>query len=142
MLAVLISCIGTARLSLRSRAELQLEILALRHQLQVLQRSRPGACGEPRSSIVKLDTVITWHRGAFRLFWTWKPRRRLGRPTVSADVRALIGTMSQANPLWGAPRIHGELLKLGIDVTHPTSTWTSEQLREAFPWDRHRGFSL
>ena len=56
----------------------------------------------------------------FRLFWTWKSRRRIGRPTVPADVRALIRTMSEANPLWGAPRIHGELLKLGIDVSQAT----------------------
>jgi len=54
------------------------------------------------------------------LFWTWKSRRRIGRPTVAADVRALIRTMSEANPLWGAPRIHGELLKLGIDVSQAT----------------------
>src|SRR5262245_36761854 len=53
----------------------------------------------------------------FRLFWTWKSRRRLGRPTVSTDVRGLIRTMSEGNPLWGAPRIHGELLKLGIEVS-------------------------
>jgi putative transposase len=66
--------------------------------------------------IVKPDTVITWHRQGLCLWWTWKSRRRTGRPSVTADVRALIRTMSQANPLWGAPRIHGELLKLGLDV--------------------------
>ncbi len=66
--------------------------------------------------IVKPQTVIAWHRQRFRLFWTWKSRRRTGRPTVPPDVRALIRTMSEANPLWGAPRLHGELLKLGIDI--------------------------
>jgi transposase InsO family protein len=66
--------------------------------------------------IVKPETVIAWHRQGFRLFWTWKSRRRTGRPTVPAAVRTLIRTMSDANPLWGAPRIHGELLKLGIDI--------------------------
>jgi hypothetical protein len=70
--------------------------------------------------IVKPETVIAWHRQGFRLWWTWKSRRRLGRPTVPADVRALIRTMSQANPRWGAPRIHGELLKLGLDVCETT----------------------
>ena len=70
--------------------------------------------------IVKPETVIAWHRRGFRLFWTWKSRRRTGRPTVPSDVRALIRTMSRANPLWGAPRIHGELLKLGIDVCQAT----------------------
>src|SRR6266516_3129439 len=136
MLAVLISLFQTVRLSLRSRAVLQLEILALRHQLQVLQRSRrrrvrlsqadrllwiwlSRVWSSWRSAIVivKPDTVIAWHRRGFRLYWTWKSRRRFGRPTVPADVRALIRTMSQANPLWGAPRIHGELLKLGIEVS-------------------------
>src|SRR5438128_129500 len=122
-------------LSFRSRAALQLEILALRHQLGVLHRSvkRPKlttadrllwAClcriwPNWRSAlvIVKPDTVIAWHRKAFRLFWTWKGRRgRPGRPAVPHDVRELIRRMSRENPLWGAPRIHGELLKLGIDV--------------------------
>ena len=64
--------------------------------------------------IVKPETVIAWHRRGFQMFWTWKSRRRTGRPTVPADVRLLIQTMSQTNPRWGAPRIHGELLKLGI----------------------------
>jgi putative transposase len=122
-------------LSFRSRAALQLEILALRHQLGVLHRSvkRPtlttsdrllwvwlcGIWADWRSAlvIVQPDTVIAWHRKGFRLFWTWKVRcGRSGRPAVPHDVRALIRRMSQENPLWGAPRIHGELLKLGIDV--------------------------
>jgi len=69
------------------------------------------------ADIVRHDTVIAWHPRAFRRYWTWKSRHRLGRPAVSADVRALIRTMSHANPLWGAPRIHGELLKVGIEVS-------------------------
>jgi putative transposase len=70
--------------------------------------------------IVKPETVIAWHREGFRLWWTWKSRRRMGRPTVPADVRTLIRTMAQANPRWGAPRIHGELLKLGVEVCQAT----------------------
>jgi len=67
--------------------------------------------------IVKPDTVIAWHRKSFRLFWTWKVRRgRPGRPSVPKHIRALIRRLSRENPLWGAPRIHGELLKLGIDI--------------------------
>jgi hypothetical protein len=67
--------------------------------------------------IVKSETVIAWHRKGFRPFWTWRVRRgQLGRPPVLKDVRELIRKMSRDNPLWGAPRIHGELLKLGIDV--------------------------
>ena len=141
MMSVLLSLFLTLRNSALSRAELQLELLALRHQLQVLERSRPF---RPRLSradrllwvwfshvwhewrtalvIVKPETVIAWHRRGFRLLWVWKSRRRMGRPTVPADVRMLIRTMSKANPLWGAPRIHGELLKLGIDVCQTTVT--------------------
>jgi hypothetical protein len=66
--------------------------------------------------IVKPDTVVAWHRKGFRLFWTWKSRQRTGRPAVAADVRALIRQIARQNPLWGAPRIHGELLKLGMRV--------------------------
>ena len=122
-------------LSFRSRAALQLEILALRHQLGVLKRSvtRPKlTCSDRflwvwlcriwpdwRSAlvIVQPDTVIRWHRKGFRLFWRWKGRcGRPGRPAVPQDVRELIRRLNRENPLWGAPRIHGELLKLGIDI--------------------------
>src|SRR6187200_3004673 len=67
-------------------------------------------------TIVEPETVIRWHRTGFRSFWRWKSRRRAGRPKVPLEVRQLIREMSLANPLWGAPRIHGEFLKLGIDV--------------------------
>jgi len=140
----------------RSRAALQVEILALRHQISVLRRStkkrtkltmadrlfwawlsRLWAGWRSALVIVKPETVIAWHRKGFRLFWTWKVRHgRTGRPAVSCEVRQLIRTMSRANPLWGAPRIHGELLKLGIQVGEtsvgkymvrhgkpPTQTW-------------------
>ena len=70
--------------------------------------------------IVKPETVIAWHRRGFRLFWTWKSRHRTGRPAVPHDVRDLIRELSTANPLWGAPRIHGELQKLGISVSQST----------------------
>jgi putative transposase len=70
--------------------------------------------------IVKPETVVAWHRRGFRLFWTWKSRHRTGRPGVPPDVRALIRELSTANPLWGAPRIHGELVKLGISVSRST----------------------
>lgn len=71
--------------------------------------------------IVRPETVLAWHRRGFRLFWTWRSRRRLGRPGVPAAVRQLIRTMAEANPLWGAPRIHGELLKLGIGANVSTT---------------------
>jgi putative transposase len=68
----------------------------------------------------KPATVISWHRRGFRLYWGWKSRQRTGRPQVDREVRTLIRTMSTANPLWGAPRIHGELLKLGMAVSQAT----------------------
>lgn len=121
--------------SLRTRAALQLEILALRHQLGVLQRSvkRPKLTASDRFLwawlsatwrdwrsaliLVQPETVIGWHRKGFRLFWRWKSGHgRRGRPRVAAETRQLIRRMSRENPLWGAPRIHGELLKLGIDI--------------------------
>ena len=70
--------------------------------------------------IVKPETVIRWHRAGFRAYWRWKSRPRGGRPKTPAEIRQLIRDMSVANPLWGAPRIHGELLKLGIDVGQTT----------------------
>ena len=140
IMSVFLALLLTLRSCARSRAVLQLEVLALRHQLQVLQRTRPPrrmrlekadrwlwmslsrVWTEWRSAlvIVKPETVIAWHRRGFQMFWTWKSRRRTGRPTVPADVRVLIQTMSQTNLRWGAPRIHGELLKLGIDVSQAT----------------------
>ena len=71
-------------------------------------------------TIVQPDTVLRWHRSGFRLYWRWKSRSRGGRPKVPIEVRSLIRRMSVENPLWGAPRIHGELLKLGIEVAQST----------------------
>ena len=71
--------------------------------------------------IVKAETVIAWHRKGFRLFWTWRIHRgKPGRPKVPQEIRDLIRMLSRNNPRWGAPRIHGELLKLGIELTEPT----------------------
>ena len=119
----------------RSRASLEAEILTLRHQLNVLRRKAPKRLAFSNFDrlvftslyriapgvldalvIVKPETVIRWHRAGFRLFWRWKSRTRGGRPMVPLEIRRLIRDMSLANPLWGAPRIHGELLKLGIDI--------------------------
>ena len=118
---------------------MHLEILALRHQLAVLNRSRPSQLRltaadrvlwawlsqvwsgwRPALVLVKPDTVLAWHRRGFRLFWRWKSGYRTGRPAVAPEVRALIRRMGAANPLWGAPRIHGELQKLGIAVSQAT----------------------
>ena len=123
----------------RSRQSLALENAALRHQLEVLLRnsSRPNLRWPDRAFwdilcllwpdwrkalfIVQPDTVFKWHRQGFRLYWRWLSRpRRPGRPKIPLEVRNLIREMSLANPLWGAPRIHGELLKLGLDVCETT----------------------
>jgi hypothetical protein len=120
---------------LRSRVALEAEILVLRQQINVLRRTRPrrppfisidrlilgGVCRLfPKMydalAIVRPDTVIRWHRAGFRSYWRWKSRHRCGRPTVPLEIRRLIRQMSIANALWGAPRIHGELLKLGVDI--------------------------
>src|ERR1700676_5385809 len=220
MLILLSALLSSLCSMFRARAELELENIALRHQIGVLKRSarkRPKLTTADRLfwiclsrvwcdwrsalDVVKPETVIAWHRKGFRLYWTWKSRHgQAGRPPVSREIRDLIRRMSRENPLWGSPRIHGELLKLGIDVgetsvskymvrgrkppsqtwrtflenhvndlvsvdfftvrtvhfqilyvflvlahdrrrivhvnvtAHPTSAWTAQQLREAFPW--------
>src|SRR4029077_16837160 len=121
---------------IRSRATLEAEIWTLRQQINVLRRGRaprkPSFCAVDRMifvglyrmfpkicdalAIVKPETIVRWHRAGFRLYWRWKPLPRGGRPTVPPEIRKLIREMSIANPLWGAPRIHGELLKLGIEI--------------------------
>src|SRR5215813_7292669 len=123
----------------RTQAKLEAEITMLRHQLNVLRRQAPS---KPRLTvadrllfvwlcrlfpslrdaitIVQPDTVLRWHRSGFRLYWRWKSRSRGGRPKIAIEVRSLIRQMSVENPLWGAPRIHGELLKLGIEVAQST----------------------
>jgi hypothetical protein len=72
------------------------------------------------ASIVRPETVIRWHRAGFQAYWRWKSRPRGGRPKTALEIRQLIREISLANPLWGAPRLHGELLKLGIDVGQTT----------------------
>jgi putative transposase len=140
MLALLFSAVVSIRSWFRSRAALQVEILALRHPLTVLKRSqrgrvrlnpadrllwvwlsRLGSQGRSALLIVKPETVIAWHRRGFRGYWRWKSRQgEAGRSRVDWEVRELIRQMSWANPLWGAPRIPGELLKLGIEVCQAT----------------------
>jgi hypothetical protein len=70
--------------------------------------------------VVKPESVIRWHRRGFRAYWRWKSRRRGGRPRIDREIRDLIRRMNNENPLWGAPRIHSELLMLGIDVALTT----------------------
>ena len=130
--------VSTAISSCKPRRELALENLALRQQLAVFKRTvkRPKINNADQAFwlalmrlwsrwreallVVKPATVIAWHRKGFRLFWAWKSRRRGGRPKVDAEIRALVQRMAEANVGWGAPRMHGELLKLGIEVGEAT----------------------
>jgi putative transposase len=125
---------------MKTRTVLQMENLALRHQLLVLRQStskRPAAEGNGpplldrnfaavrrlalQAGDCAAETVVGWHRTLFRAFWTWKIRHgKPGQPGVSRDTRELIPRMSRENPTWGAPRIHGELLKLGIEIAEST----------------------
>ncbi len=127
--------LAAVRVFVRSRSDTALEVLALRQQVAVLKRQRPRPTLTrldrffwtslrhlwPRWSdvllIVKPETVVRWHRAGFRLYWRWRSRRRTGRPRISEEMRTLIRRLSAENADWGAPRIHGELLKLGFDVS-------------------------
>jgi transposase InsO family protein len=123
----------------KSRAEMGAENLVLRQQINVLRRRMPKRLALTNIdrllfvwlyrwfpsiagafAIVRPETIVRWHRVGFRAYWRWRSRNRVGRPKVSAELRALIGEMSRVNPLWGAPRIHGELLKLGFEVAQST----------------------
>jgi hypothetical protein len=162
---------------LKTQARLEAEIVMLRHQLNVLHRRVPS---KPRLTVadrlifvwlyqlfpsvlsalsaIEPETVLRWHRMGFLLYWRWKSRSRGGRPRIAGEIRRLIRGMSLANRLWGAPRIHGELLKLGIEVAQSTvakymarsgrgrsQTWKTflhnhaagiaRQITDAFPWD-------
>src|SRR5947199_5347372 len=119
----------------KSKSRLEAENAALRHQLIVLQRRVRGRVQLTNGdrlflvllyrwfpsvlraiTIIRPKTLVRWHRAGFRHYWRWKSRSFGGRPQIDADLRALIRRMSVDNPLWGAPRIHGELLKLGFEV--------------------------
>jgi hypothetical protein len=119
----------------KSKSRLEAENAALRHQLIVLQRRVSGRVRLTNGdrlflvmlyrwfpsilkaiTIIRPETLVSWHRTGFRRYWRWKSRSLGGRPQVDADLCALIRRMSADNPLWGAPRIHGELLKLGFEV--------------------------
>jgi hypothetical protein len=137
MLEVLLLFLLTAVLAARSRRDLALENLVLRHQLQVALRTNPHPRLRARDRVLWLwlrqlwpdgwlrhlhvvqpETVLRWHRKGWRLYWTWKSRTKLGRPHLSAEVRELIARISKENPRWGTERIRGELPKLGIVVSN------------------------
>src|ERR1700686_565246 len=123
----------------KSKSRLEAENAALRQQLVVLRRKVHGRVRLTRSdrlfflqlyrwfpsilkviTIVRPGTLVRWHRAGFRCYWRWKSRSMGGRPPIGAELRALIRRMSRENPIWGAPRIHGEVLKLGFTVAQST----------------------
>ena len=139
MITTLGLLVAAARSCFRSRFRLQTENLVLRHQINILRRAAPSRVrptsterlwfvwlyrlwpGVLRSvTIVRPETIVRWHRQGWRAYWRWKSRCAAGRPKVASNVCDLIREISLANPLWGAPRIHGELLKLGIEVAQST----------------------
>ncbi len=140
LIAIVSICLRFLRLITQSREELILENLALRQQLVVLKQKHPRPQLSWRDRIfwvclrllwskwsealmiVKPETVVSWHRQGFRLYWRWKSSsgRKRGRPLTTSEIRELIGRMARENPTWGAPRIHGELLELGFNISERT----------------------
>jgi hypothetical protein len=135
MIALLCFVLAILASPFKLKSRLEAENAALRHQLIVLRRQERGRVRVTNNdrlffiqlyrwfpsvlkvlSIIRPETLVRWHRAGFCQYWRWKSRALGGRPQIEADLRALIRRMSIDNPLWGAPRIHGELLKLGIDV--------------------------
>jgi putative transposase len=138
VLEFIFSILAAIRVSFRSRGDIAIEVLALRQQIAVLKRRRPRPTLNSLDRlfwttlrrfwsrwtdvlvIVRPETVIGWHRAGFRLYWRWRSRPRSGRPKITAEIRLLIRRLAEENAGWGAPRIHGELLKLGFVVSERT----------------------
>ena len=135
MIGLLCFVVAVLASAFKSKVRLEAENATLRHQLVVLRRKlkgRPHLTNSDRWFFVQLyrwfpsilpvlmivrpETLVRWHRAGFRRYWRWKSRPLGGRPQIDTELRALIRRMSVENPLWGAPRIHGELLKLGFEV--------------------------
>ena len=139
MVEALFLLVSLLKSGLKNRTELALENLALRQQLAIFKRDRPQARLKRRDRffwaclssvwqrwresliVVKPETVVRWHRRGFALYWTHLSKRgRAGRSGTGKEIRMLIRKMADANPTWGSPRIHGELLKLGIKISERT----------------------
>src|SRR6476646_1352921 len=139
MIALIWFVLGALASPLKSKIRLEAENATLRHQLVVLRRNLKGRAHLTNNdrwflvqmyrwfplilevvTIVRPDTLVHWHRAGFRRYWRWTSRRRGERPPIEAELRALIRQMSTENLFWGAPRIHGELLKLGFSVAQST----------------------
>ena len=149
MFALLCFVLAVLASPFKSKSRLEAENLALRHQLIVLRRKVRGRVRLTNNdrwffiqlyrwfpsilqvlTIIRPETLVRWHRTGFRCYWRWKSRLLEGRPQIETDLRLLIRRMSIENPLWGAPRIHGELLKLGFQVAQSSVTKYMVKRRE------------
>lgn len=146
MIGLALAAITYVRAYIVSRHRLGLEIAVLRQQLVVFKRKRPRPLlrnldrlfwvalrqwwtgWASALMIVRAETVVSWHRAGFRLFWRLRSRP-LGRPKISDEIQELIRRMKTDNPGWGAPRIHGELLQLGFDISEPTVSRYLQRLK-------------
>src|SRR5260370_24461138 len=135
MIGLLCFALAVLASPFKSKVRLEAENAVLRHQLHVLRRRLHGRVRLTNHDrwffiqlyrwvpsimevlrIIRPETLVRWHRAGFRCYWRWKSRPQGGRPRIDTELRVLIRQMSMENPLWGAPRIHGELLKLGFEV--------------------------
>src|SRR5712672_119957 len=152
----------------KSNSRLEAENAVLRHQLIVLRRKVRGRAQLTNNdrwffiqlyrwfpsilkvlTIIRPETLVRWHRAGFRCYWRWKSRPQGGRPQIETELRVLIRRMSVENPLWGAPRIHGELLKLGFEVAQSSvakymvKRWTPPKpFRKSYPANVWLRFTL
>src|SRR6202045_3397348 len=139
MIALIWLLLAVLASAFKSKLRLEAENAVLRYQLIVLRRKLKGRARLTNNdrwflvqiyrwfpsiltvvTIVRPETLVRWHRAGFRRYWHWKSNSRGGRPRIEMELRALIRLMSRENQLWGAPRIHGELLKLGFSVAQST----------------------
>jgi transposase InsO family protein len=139
MVALICFVLAVLASPFKSNSRLEVENAVLRHQLIILQRKVRGRARLTNNdrwffvqmyrwfpsimkvvTIIEPETLVRWHRAGFRRYWRWKSRSRGGRPQIDLELRMLIRQMSMENLLWGAPRIHGELLKLGFSVAQST----------------------
>jgi hypothetical protein len=166
MVALLCFVLAVLTAPFKSKSRLEAENAVLRHQLIVVRRKVQGRVWLTNNdrgflielyrwfpsilqvlTIIRPETLVRWHRAGFRSYWRWKSRPRGGRPQIETDLRALNRQMSMENPLWGAPRIHGELLKLGFEVAQssvakhmvkrrgpPRQGWRTFLRNHALPW--------
>jgi hypothetical protein len=140
----------------KSKLRLEAENAVLRHQLIVLRRRPHGRIRLTNHdrwffiqlyrwfpailkvlTIIRPETLVRWHRAGFRCYWRWKSRPRGGRPQIDTELRVLVRRMSVENPLWGAPRIHGELLKLGFEIAQSSVAKYMVQVRGPSTWSKY-----